>query len=263
MPDRAANAPAALPARVEARLDLGGVEGLVQHRRISRGPARSPTGGRRCRCVRVRRGRRRARSRRAPAARPCRGRLVSSHCFSSGRISSRTMSSMVGPPRVDLGRALGGQRAQQRADRGRCAAAASGAIRCRRWARARAGDCRAAGRCRRRRRGWRRGAGSCRWRQASGAAAAASRRVRQHHRRVELQHAIVVPAARPARPARRRRAPPPRSGSGGSRPGCPPSTDRRRPPGRRPARRRMLARSDLLMRFVAYTPCQRPGWSVA
>ena len=46
------------------------------------------------------------------------GRLPSSHSFSSGRISSRTRSSIVGPPRIDLRRAAGRQGAQQATDRG-------------------------------------------------------------------------------------------------------------------------------------------------
>ena len=64
-----------------------------------------------------RRGRRRARSRPAPGARPEAAGWASSHCFSIGRISSRTMSSIVGPPRMHAA-SVRDQRANETADRG-------------------------------------------------------------------------------------------------------------------------------------------------
>ena len=150
------------------------------------------------------------------------GRLASSQAFSSGRSSSRTMSSMVGPPlRTCVVRSR--QRAHQAVDRGRRRGRRPpGATRPRRRHLARAaaaGDRRGTG-CRLRSGRLGRGMAPAR---RSGAGSA------HHHGGIEHQHAVARRSAAGGRTgAAAGSALRPRSGCGGSRRGCPPSRDRRR-----------------------------------
>ena len=149
------------------------------------------------------------------------GRLASSHCFSSGRSSARTMILDGRSAAVNLGGALRRQSAHQRPDRSRCRRRGlrrhqgRGGRRCR---------CHKCLDHRGRRRPWRRGDGQRLWRRDS---VGRCNRVGQHHRRIQLQHPIIDAGCQ-GRGGRRRRPPPP-PGCGGSRPGCPPSMDRRPP----------------------------------